>query len=77
MPTPASSARGHPPPLPSSTETIGCAATATTALTGTSSTTVQVSSADEICLAEAPARPAGPASTGTTTEASAPPSTMS
>ena len=98
-PTPVSGPRGQPAEPESSAETIGCAASASAALTGTSSSTVQVSRADAICLAVAPGSlsaargsPAvpssavpsspglastAPASTGTTTDDSAPPSTMS
>ncbi len=73
-------ARGHPGAAPSSTDTSGRAAIATTALTGTSSSTVQLSSAADVCRtwSRSAASPrAGPASTGTTTALSAPPITMS
>ena len=49
VPTLTSSPRGQPPEPLSSAPTISCAASATTTLTGTSSATVQVSRADEIC----------------------------
>ena len=77
-------ARGQPGVPPSSTDTSGRAMTATSTLTGTSSSTVQVSSAAEVCrtcsrsAAAAPrSASAGPASTGTTTAVRAPPITMS
>jgi hypothetical protein len=66
-----------------SSEVTGPATRARITLAGTSSMTVQVSSADEIWLVaraasgSAPDRSAGPASTGTMMLASAPPSTMS
>ena len=43
------SARGQPGVPPSSSDTSGRATTATTRLTGTSSSTVQLSSAAEVC----------------------------
>ena len=83
-------ARGQPGVLPSSADTSGCAMTATTTLTGTRISTVQVSRAAEVCRTCArPAAPSssltagpvlastGPASTGTTTAVRAPPATMS
>ena len=72
--------RGHPGAAPSSTETSGRAAIATTALTGTSSSTVQLSRAADVCSTcsrSADRARAGPASTGTATAVSAPPITMS
>ena len=72
--------RGHPGAAPSSADTSGRAATATSALTGTSSSTVQVSSAPDVCRTwsrSAACSRAGPARTGTTTAVSAPPITMS
>ena len=83
------SARGQPGVPPSSSDTSGRAMTATTRLTGTSSSTVQLSSAAEVCrtcsrsadMSPAAASPVlastGPASTGTTTAVRAPPITMS
>src|SRR4029077_5898766 len=48
-PTPTSDPRGQPAEPESNAATTGCAASARAALTGTSSSTVQVSSADAIC----------------------------
>ena len=73
-------ARGQPGVPPSSTDTSGRATTATRTLTGTSSSTVQLSSAEEVCRTCSrswASRLGGPASTGTTTAVSAPPATMS
>ena len=78
-------ARGQPGVPPSSSDTSGRAMTATTTLTGTRSSTVQVSSAAEVCrtcsrsAASAPdaGGPRRAASTGTTTAVRAPPITMS
>ena len=73
-------ALGQPGVTPSSAETSGRATTATATLIGASSSTVQVSSAAEVCRTCArspPTRLAGPARTGTATAVSAPPRTMS
>jgi len=80
VPRATMSVRGHPGAAPSSAETSGRAAMATTALIGASSSTVQLSRAAEVCRtwSRSPADTrAGPASTGTTTAVSAPPITMS
>ena len=71
---------GQPGVAPSRTDITGRARMATTTLNGASSSTVQVSSAAEVCRTSrrsAPRPLAGPASTGTTTAVSAPPMTMS
>ena len=72
--------RGQPGVAPSSSDTSGRAESATAALTGTSSSTVQLSSAADVwrtCSRSCGPERAGPDSTGTTTAVSAPPMTMS
>src|SRR5215469_1857586 len=77
VPTPVRLPCGHPLAPDSAAATIGLAATASSALTGTSRRMVQVSSAEAIWRTCSRASPAGPARTGTTTELRAPPRTMS
>ena len=71
------SARGQPGVPPSSTDTSGRAMAAIIRLTGTSSSTAQLSSAAEVRRTCSGSDRTGPASTGTTTAVSAPPATMS